>query len=165
MTIEIMPAADSPWRGAYPAPKDLDLENGPWCSMDLGAGLIPEQLGWVCASCGAHWDQHGRNGRWLTASTVLIGNAGQLVERDAVTAEAVRLRRVDRAVAGCIVAGAVLGVGFATGRQLRGADVVPEDLLWAVSLMALGLLLIAVSLVLAWNRRQGRQDDAGKAGA
>ena len=165
MTIEIVPAAESPWRGAYPAPKDLDLDNGPWCSMDLGAGLIPEQHGWVCASCGAWWDQNGRNGRWLTAGTALISDAGQLVEHDELPAEAQRLRRVDRAVAAAIVAGAVLGGGFATGRQLRGTDVVPADLLWAVSLTAIGVLLIAVGLVLAWNWWQGRQVDAGEAGA
>lgn len=165
MTIEIVPAAESPWRGAYPVPKDLDLENGPWCSMDLRAALIPEQHGWVCASCGAHWDEHGRHGRWLNASTALITNAGQLVEREALTAEQLRLRRVDRTVTIAIAAGTVLGGGFATGLQLRGSDVVPQDLMWAVSLMALGGLLIAVGLVLAWNWWQGRQDDADGTGA
>ena len=38
---------------AYPVPKDVDLVNGPWCPMDIRVGLLPEQHGWVCASCGA----------------------------------------------------------------------------------------------------------------
>ena len=165
MTIEIVPAPVSPWRGAYPVPKDLGLDNGPWCSMDLRAGLVPEQHGWVCASCGAWWDQKGRNGRWLTASAALISNAGQLVEHDALTVEEQRLRRVDRTVTIAIATGVVLGGGFATGRQLRGSDVVAQDLMWAVSLMAIGGLLIAVGLVLAWTWWQGRQDDADGTGA
>ena len=165
MTIEIVPAPVSPWRGAYPVPKDLDLDNGPWCSMDLRAGLIPEQYGWVCASCGAWWDQNGRHGRWLTAGTALPVDE-QLVERDEPAggpAAAERLRRIDRAATGAIVAGAVLGSGFAVGRELRGTDVVPEALLWTVNLIVIGLLLAGCGLLLAWRWWTSRNTGGGAA--
>lgn len=151
MTIEIVPAADSPWR-AYPAPKDVDLANGPWCPMDIKVGLLPEQHGWVCASCGAHWDLHGRHGRWLTASSALLID-GHFIEHDEPTGEPVgRPGRVGRAVAGAVVAGAVLGGGYAAGRACRPyADLVPEALLWSLSLIVIGLLLTGAGALLAWR--------------
>lgn len=149
MTIEIMPAADSPWR-AYPVPKDVDLANGPWCPMDIRIGLLPEQHGWVCASCGAYWDLRGRHGRWLSAGPARLVD-GHLVEHHA---PAGRPHRVARVVAVVFAAGVVIGGGYAAGRQLRGTDV-PEDLLWTVSLLAVGVLLAGAVLVLAWNWWQG----------
>src|SRR4051812_34603194 len=109
MSIEMVPAVDSPWRGLYPAPKDIALEDGPWCPMDLKAGLIPQAQGWVCASCGACWDQRGRHGRWLTASTVLVID-GHLVEQKEPGADpGMRLRLLDRRLATTIGLGAVCG--------------------------------------------------------
>jgi hypothetical protein len=176
--IEIMPTTR--WRESYPAPKDVALENGPWCPMQIRTPLLTERHGWVCVHCGAYWDHDGRHGRWLTAAMLRLVD-GCLVERDTPTpaaaaapvsnaeplaeptAEAVRLCRVDRAVTGAIVAGAALGGGFATGHQLL-AGTGSQDLMWTVSMTGLGALLIAVALVLAWHWRQGRQD-AGEAGA
>ena len=71
-TIEIVAVAGSPWRGAYQAPKNLDLTGGPWCPMDIRTGLLAEQHGWVCASCGAWWGLLGGNGRWLPARGVRV---------------------------------------------------------------------------------------------
>ncbi|GIF08877.1 hypothetical protein [Actinoplanes siamensis] len=152
MSIEIVPATGSPWRDIYPVPKDVALQNGPWCPMDLKAGLIPQDQGWVCASCGACWDQHGRHGRWLQASTVLIVD-GHLVEQKEPDAEAERLRWLDRRLATAVGVGAVCGAGYSAGRLMRPyADQVPGDLLLLLSglLAAAGGVVVAVVLLLRW---------------
>lgn len=76
-TIEIASVAGSPWR-TYRVPKNLDLADGPWCPMDIRTGLLAEQHGWVCASCGAWWGRRGGHGRWLPASGIRVVD-GQLV--------------------------------------------------------------------------------------
>lgn len=147
MTIEMTPPATSPWHEIYPVPKPLRLEDGPWCSMDTTTALVPELRGWLCPVCLAWWDLDGRHGRWVADSPVIEG----LVVAD-TTAAVARLRRIDRAATGAILAGAVLGGGFAAGRALRPyADLVPEALLWAVSLMVIGLVLTGCGLLLAWR--------------
>lgn len=148
------PVVESPWRGVYPVPKDVALQDGPWCPMDLNAGLIPEDQGWVCASCGACWDQHGRHGRWLDASTVLVID-GHLVEHKGpgFDVEAGRLRWLDRRLAAAIGVGAVCGFGYGAGRLMRPhAEQVPDELLLLLAglLAAAGAAAIAVVLLLRW---------------
>ncbi|MFC4066774.1 hypothetical protein [Actinoplanes subglobosus] len=159
MTIEIVPAS-SAWRDAYRVPKDLQLEDGPWCSMDLRAGLLPEQNGWICPSCGAWWDRFGRNGRWITAASAVLVD-GHFIERDEPDTEPVEIGglRLDRAAPLVVLSGVVLGGGYAAGRAMRShADAVPEALLLGLSLIVFGLLLIGAGALLAWRWWTGRTD-------
>ncbi len=152
MSIEIMPTTQSPWRSILQAPKDVTLEDGPWCPMDLTAGLIPQDQGWVCASCAACWDKHGRHGRWLTASTILVID-GHLVEHQEPISGTARLRRLDRWLAATIGMGAVCGFGYSTGRLMHPyTGHVPDELLLLLAglLATAGAAVIAVVLLLGW---------------
>jgi hypothetical protein len=169
MSIEIVPAADSRWRSILPVPKDVVLENGPWCPMDRTVGLIPQDQGWVCASCGASWDQHGRHGRWLQADRVLVID-GHLVEpkEPGVEFVAEQLRWLDRRLATAIGAGAVSGGVYTAGRLMRPySDQVPGELLLLLSglLAAAGGVVVAVVLLLRWldARRWAEMLDADDA--
>jgi hypothetical protein len=151
-SIEITPAAGSPWRNILQAPTDVALENGLWCPMDRTVALIPEHDGLVCKACGACWDQHGRHGRWLTASTILIID-GHLVENKEPGPDAERLRWLDRRLSAGIGLSAVCGFGSSAGRMMRPyADQVPDEMLLLLSgfLAAAGGVVIAVVLLLRW---------------
>ena len=168
MSIEIMPTTQSPWRSILPAPKDVTLEDGPWCPMDLTAGLIPQDQGWVCASCAACWDQQGRHGRWLTASTILVID-GHLIEHQEHGSDTARLRRLDRRLAAAIGVGAVCGFGYSAGLVMRPyTGQVPDELLLllAALLAAVGGVVIAVVLLLGWldARSWGPRRAAGVTG-
>ena len=156
MTIEMVPATGSPvWREIYPAPKDVRLEkNGMWCPMDTTVALRPQLHGWLCPTCLAWWDVRGRDGRWVTDHRVIDGEVGA-----DLTAEAARLRQLDRALALAITAGVVLGGGYTAGRAMRPhADAVPEALLWAASLILIGLVLIGLGVQAAQRWREARDE-------
>ena len=149
MTTIGVPEVGSPdWRVVYPVPPRLRLEIGPWCPID-DAALAVERYGWLCPQCLAWWDRTGGNPTWADAPAV-AGDLMHPVDLDLPVAPWWRTRP---AMAAAGIGGLlVTGGGYAAGRALRPyADLVPDALLWAVSLIVVGLLLPGAGLLLGWR--------------
>jgi hypothetical protein len=157
MTISLpapaFPAEGPDWRSIHPTPRDVRLDDGPWCPY-CDAVLLFELRGMVCPECLAWWDHKGLNGLWITGTPALEGQVVDLGDLRPVRASATR--RLDRAAAMTVVAAAVLLVGFVSGRPLLGAHLTESARgPVAAALVGGGLGLIVLALLLVLRDRRG----------
>jgi hypothetical protein len=163
LTTDGRQVALSSLRELYAVPPNVTFQDGLLCPIDIcHAPLRRNETGWTCTDCPARWDVRGEHGQWSTGQWSDADLLALALAVGVVPGEP-RIVKIDPVVQPRLVLGALAvlagpgAAAYATADEVAGgvADAVPDEALYAASVVVLVLAVLVVVYDLI-QRRRGR---------